>query len=549
MEQKITKEELFRESDALNAYITDALSIYSGLRKTELTGVNGFKYAARKKEDHTKIDENDFSTFFNQILVVDYLQKHNINIFAMSDEEKRNLQVDISEKISSSILSDDKTQVIVKSDDVTKDNIDYEFVLNTFNYDEIVAFEKFYDMAKKANIPYYISINSDFSFSFNDSIIIGCSKDNLEQTLEVLNEFVLKNADILLKPMKFVKNIGNVVGFREVSHENLSVYTEVYNALIKAIDDTLATYGQVPENDLDRYKKLDAFSLNDAKAMLIENLKQNLINSKLDLEHYGSFKKSEPVVQMDETVIRVPKPTVAFEETKDVDSVESTVEVPEVDSSVLANETEIPKVAFNETDADVLAQEPQDSTNAVENENKEMDSTDKAIDDFLNSMMPNDAELKQESNQSIENDSSSVTSQADSTIAPESEPSSLTNEELDAILDNAAEIEQQKREFNERTKKYQSIVSESNLLNTKLIYNGEEISLLDYLDKIDVLNKIPVDATISTENGKKSGEEFIRECVIPYALNKTDNDLDSIMSAYGAKIVKEKTGILSRLFR
>lgn len=549
MEQKITKEELFRESDALNAYITDALSIYSGLRKTELTGVNGFKYAARKKEDHTKIDETDFSTFFNQILVVDYLQKHNINIFAMSDEEKRNLQVDISEKISSSILSDDKTQVIVKSDDVTKDNIDYEFVLNTFNYDEIVAFEKFYDMAKKANIPYYISINSDFSFSFNDSIIIGCSKDNLEQTLEVLNEFVLKNADILLKPMKFVKNIGNVVGFREVSHENLSVYTEVYNALIKAIDDTLATYGQVPENDLDRYKKLDAFSLNDAKAMLIENLKQNLINSKLDLEHYGSFKKSEPVVQMDETVIRVPKPTVAFEETKNVDSVESTVEIPEVDFSVLTNETEIPKVAFNETDADVLAQEPQDSTNAVENENKEMDSTDKAIDDFLNSMMPNDAELKQENNKSIENDSSSVTSQADSTIAPESEHSSLTNEELDAILDNAAEIEQQKREFNERTKKYQSIVSESNLLNTKLIYNGEEISLLDYLDKIDVLNKIPVDATISTENGKKSGEEFIRECVIPYALNKTDNDLDSIMSAYGAKIVKEKTGILSRLFR
>ena len=549
MEQKITKEELFRESDALNAYITDALSIYSGLRKTELTGVNGFKYAARKKEDHTKIDENDFSTFFNQILVVDYLQKHNINIFAMSDEEKRNLQVDISEKISSSILSDDKTQVIVKSDDVTKDNIDYEFVLNTFNYDEIVAFEKFYDMAKKANIPYYISINSDFSFSFNDSIIIGCSKDNLEQTLDVLNEFVLKNADILLKPMKFVKNIGNVVGFRKVSHENLSVYTEVYNALIKAIDDTLATYGQVPENDLDRYKKLDAFSLNDAKAMLIENLKQNLINSKLDLEHYGSFKKSEPIVQMDETVIRVPKPTVAFEETKDVDSVESTVEVPEVDSSVLTNETEIPKVTFNETNADVLAQEPQDSIKPVESENKEVDSTDKAIDDFLNSMMPDGAELKQESNQSIESDSSSITSQDDTTVTPESEPSSLTNEELDAILDNAAEIEQQKRAFNDRAKKYQSIVSESNLLNTKLIYNGEEISLLDYLDKIDVLNKIPVDATISTENGKKSGEEFIRECVIPYALNKTDNDLDSIMSAYGAKIVKEKTGILSRLFR
>ncbi len=51
--KKLQKEELFRESDALNAYITDALSIYSGLRKTELTGVNGFKYAARKKKKIT----------------------------------------------------------------------------------------------------------------------------------------------------------------------------------------------------------------------------------------------------------------------------------------------------------------------------------------------------------------------------------------------------------------------------------------------------------------------------------------------------------------
>ena len=58
MEQKITKEELFGKSDALNAYITDALSTYSGLRKTELTGVNGFKYAARKKEDHRSLPGN-----------------------------------------------------------------------------------------------------------------------------------------------------------------------------------------------------------------------------------------------------------------------------------------------------------------------------------------------------------------------------------------------------------------------------------------------------------------------------------------------------------
>ena len=551
MEEKIKKEDLFEKSDVLNAYITDALSIYSGLRKTELTGVDGFKYAARKKEDHTRIDENDFSTFFNQILVVDYLQKHNINIFSLSDEEKKNLQAEISEKIFDSVLSDDKTQVIVKSDGVTKDNIDYEFVLNTFNYDEIVAFEKFYDMAKKANVPYFISINADFSVSFNDSITIGCSKENLEQTLAVLNEFVDKNVDILLKPMKFVKNVGNMVGFREVSHENLDIYTEVYNSLIKAIDDTLATYGQVPENDLDRYKKLDAFSLNDAKTMLIENLKRNLMNSKLDLEHYGSFKKSEPVVQVEETIIKVPKPAVAFEETKDNTPVEPQVETPEVKSNMLNEEIQTPETAVFEETKSVTPVEPQVETPIfnVENEQNEVDSTDKALDDFLNTLMPNDDEVKNENNQSITDKTSTMPSQDVDISTPESETSSLTSDEIDALLDEGVKKDNDQHEFEERAQKYQPIVSETSFLNTKLIYNSEQITLLDYLDRIDVLNKIPLDATISTENGKKSGEEFIRECVIPYALNKTDNDLDSIMTAYGAKIVKEKTSILSRLFK
>lgn len=532
MEAKITREKLFEKNDALSAYITDALSIYSGLRKTELTGVEGFKYAVKKKVDNTQIDDKDFSTFFNQILVVDYLEKNKINIFSLSEEEKRSLQAEISEKIFNSIISDDRKQVVVKSDGVSKENIDYEFVLNTFNYDEIVALEKFYDLAKKANVPYFIAINSDFHVSFNDTITIGCSKENLDQTLAVLNEFVSKNSDLLLAPMRFVKPVENLVGFRKVSHENIDVYTEVYNSLIKAIDDTLAVYGQVPENDLDRYKKLDAFSLNDAKTMLIENLKHNLENSRLDLENYGSLKKSESIVQMDETVIKVPQPTIAFEETKDITPVEPVVEEPKVETPISTGD----------------------------NNMVDTDSTDKALDDFLNSLMPDEETKKPEDNEiTKESDSSIPNSQEES---PESETSSLTSEELDAILDNAAEIEKnknafdefaqsekQKREFSEKAQKYQSIISEVNFLNTKLMYNGEQISLLDYLDKIDVLDKIPVDATVTTENGKKSGEEFIRECVIPYALNKPDNDLSSIMTAYGAKVVKEKTGILSRLFK
>ncbi len=520
MEEKITKEKLFEKSDALNNYITDALSIYSGLRKTELTGVEGFKYAARKKDDPTQINEKSFSAFFNKILVIHYLQKNNINIFSMSDEERKKFQAEISEKIFNSIISEDRKQIVLKSDELSKDSIDYEFVVNTFKYLEINAFEGLYNLAQKANIPYYMAISSDFSVSFNDTITIGCSKEYLDQTLAVLNEFVAKSSDVLLAPMRFVKPIDNVVGFREVSHENTDVYNEVYNSLIKAIDDTLAAYGQVPENDLDRYKKLDAFSLNDAKAMLIENLKHNLMNSRLDLEHYGSLKKFEPEVQLDETVIRVAKPTVAFEETKDVTSVEPVIEEPQI---------ETPKL--NE-----------------ENSSSELDSTEKALDDFLNSILPNNSTEEPKNSVSPEEIENPVSSSQNDENASVSESTDLTHEEIDALLDEM-QLEEEKKNFETRSKKYQAFVNDINILNTKIYYEGVQMSLLNYLDDIDILNKIPVDATITTANGKKTGEEFIRDCVIPYALNKPDNDLDSIMTAYGAKIVKEKPSILARLFK
>lgn len=519
MEERITKERLFEKKDALNNYITDALSIYSGLRKTELTGVEGFKYAARKKEDSTQINENDFSAFFNKILVVDYLQKNNINIFSLSDEEKRNLQAEISEKVFNSIVSEDRNQIVVKSDGVNKDSLDYEFVLNSFKCVEISALESLYDLAKKANIPYCIAINSDFSVSFNDTITVGCSKEYLDQTLAVLNEFVAKSSDILLPPMRFVKSVGDVIGFREVLHENTDVYTEVYNSLIKAIDDTLAAYGQVPENDLDRYKKLDAFSLADAKTMLIENLKSNLMNSRLDLENYGSLKKIEPEVQLDETVIKVAKPTVAFEEIKDVTSPEPIIEEAQADTPIFNGES-----------------------------NSEIDSTDKALDDFLNTIIPKDEAKEPEEIIPTESTENSLTSSQNDESIPEEESSSLTEEEIDALMDEVKRDDQQ-RIFEGRARKYKSVVDDIDLLNTEFEYNGEQISLLDYLDNIDILNKIPLDATVSTASGKKSGKEFIRDCVIPYAVNKPDNDLDSIMIAYGAKLVKERNGILSKLFK
>ena len=630
METIIKKDDLLEQVDAINKYVADAFSVYSEISKTNLTGVEGFKYAVKKKKDTTKVNDNDFQIFFNKILVMDYLRRKHIDIRTLSKGEKEELLSHLSSDISAAILCNNGRNIVVKGEGVTDASLDYEFILNVNNSNLFGALSSLYNEADRANLPYYLMINADFIDSFNDSITLKCSSANLDATLEVLNKFISENYPILLKPIRFSKSLHDVAGFREVAHTNIDVYHEVYDSLMSAIDATLASYGVHPTDDKDRYSKLSVFSTDDAKNKLIENFKNNLMNSSLDMVNYGFYKQKE------DTVIKVEQPTVTFE--NNLTNEQNLVSSPNIESDTPAIQEQTATSSFEDdswlddllnnvptepekSDTSITPEEIPDvqvslPTDSVENENnlEEPRNDESSISpssiteevpetplfetpklDKINSL---DENLAISSNIEPKNDSENIQkSQDDAELFPspvineeaplfkESSPSdgldqekfnalleeihneessqpeetdvekskydeSLSQEEISSMLAES-ESEDLERQHNlERAKKYQAVASNLNfLIDTKLMSNGVQMSLLDYLDKIDVLNKIPLNSVVLTATGKMSGEEFIRECVIRYAVNEVDNDLDSIMAAYGAKIEKEKAGIFSKIFK
>ena len=694
MEKKIVKEELFSKANAENKYINDTFSVYLALRKTYLKGLDGFISIAREKNDDTQINENDLKSFFNVILVMDYLKNNRINIFSLSEEERKNLQVTISNDVFNSLLSEDKKSIIDKKG-IEDENTDYEFLLNVENKNLILALESLHKLFDSANIPYYIKIDADMSSSYKDSITVRSSKEDLDKTIEVINSFIEKNGEMLLTPIPFSKSIGGVVGFRGVSHGDENIYSVAYNVLIKAIDDTLAYHNIYPIDDVDRYQKMDAFSLDDAKVMLIDNFKKNLENSNLDLTNYGFFK--EQSLDKEETVIKVEKPVITFEEkleeeiptidvnkeNQETDTLEdiplysssineekevnlSSITTPEPEKVQTVEETPLfEDVPLMDEEKETSIPQPQEAPIVEEtpvnkevqidtlediplysssiNEEKDVNASSvitpepekvQSIEEAplfedvplmdeekkVSIPQPQEAPLVEETpvNKEMQTDtlediplySSSIKEEKDvnpsSVITPEPEkvqtveetplfsetPSieatpvandnlttseidkntdekplfqedvkfpnipedvasnELTSDEMNSLLDDAKEREMNQNVNYERAKKYQRIASNLAFLNSTLSYNGEQITLLDYLDKVDVLSKIPLDATIEEETGRKmTGEEFIRECVIPYAMNEPVNDLNTIMSVYGAKVMKEKTGFFAKLFK
>lgn len=129
----------------------------------------------------------------------------------------------------------------------------------------------------------------------------------------------------------------------------------------------------------------------------------------------------------------------------------------------------------------------------------------------------------------------------------------LTTDEINSIL-----AESNKTHFEEvpridRAMKYEKYVDEISSLNKKMIGPNEtETTLLDYLESEDVLNRIPDEAIITLEEGQTmTGEEFIRNKIVPYALEVGNSNIDMIMNAYGAKIKnqQEKVGFLSKIFK
>ena len=634
METIIKKDDLLERVDAVNKYVADAFSVYSQISKTNLTGVEGFKYAVKKKEDSTEVNDHDFQLFFNKILVMDYLRKKHIDIRTLSKEEKEELQSHLSSDISDAILCNNGKNIVVKGEGVTDASLDYEFILNVNNSNLFGALSNLYNEADRTNLPYYLMINADFIDSFNDSITLKCSSANLDATLDVLNKFISENYSILLKPIRFSRSLHDVVGFREAAHTNIDVYHEVYDSLMSAIDATLASYGIYPTDDKDRYSKLSVFSTDDAKNKLIENFKTNLMNSSLDMVDYGFYKQKE------DTVIKVEQPTVTFE--NNLTNEQNLVSSPNIESDTPALQEQTATSSFEDdswfedllnnkptepekSDATITSEETRDTqvtlpAENVENENRleeprndqssispvsitgEVPETPLFETPKLDKINSLDENLAVPSNIEPKNDSGDIQkSQDDAELFPspvvsedvplfkESSPVTLGNDGLDQEKFNAlleeihneessqpdepdaekadideslsqeeissmlaeSESEDLERQHNlERAKKYQAVASNLNfLIDTKLMSNGVQMSLLDYLDKIDVLNKIPLDSVVLTGTGKMSGEEFIRECVIRYAVNETDNDLDSIMAAYGAKIEKEKAGIFSKIFK
>lgn len=138
----------------------------------------------------------------------------------------------------------------------------------------------------------------------------------------------------------------------------------------------------------------------------------------------------------------------------------------------------------------------------------------------------------------------------DASIADEEEK--LSDEEINSIIDNSATYEgNNPSERIERAYPYRDLVDNISKLNTKILVDGKEITLLDYLDEVHILDRIPLNSTVVDREGiRMTGEEFLRNRVIPYALEVPNSTLDGIIDAYGAKIQtkSEKASFLGKIF-
>ena len=100
--------------------------------------------------------------------------------------------------------------------------------------------------------------------------------------------------------------------------------------------------------------------------------------------------------------------------------------------------------------------------------------------------------------------------------------------------------------------KYKDVFPTLDTLNQKITYDGREMTILDYLEMNDVLNKIALDKMyVDYEGVKLLGSEFIRERIVPYAKEVENTSVDEIISIYGLKEVKkkEKGSFLGKFFK
>ena len=477
--ENISKEDLTKDTRDINTYIDQALKTYSLMDFSKNDGINEFFRVATMSNDTTSINFADFKRFFNLRLVMEYIISHNIDINHMKKDDRIILEKEISNNVLNDIRSGRKNYFTVKCGNV--DLVDHTFILNMENTDLISALSSVYSLAKKENTSLKLEINRNINFGHKNSLFISCDEKNLNSTINILNSL---NDINVLPPMNFVNNINDEIGYSNTRADGKTVIEVVYESLIHALDDVIASVSLEPAvNDLDRYQKIESIKSNDAKNMIVTKFKEYLVNSGLSLTTFGVFEDKMLENKMDEIVIDVKKPEITFEK------------------NILSEENPKPEFSLDE-------RVPEAPTF-----------------DKIEDMEP----------------------------IKETTQDELSNEDVQSILSNEETMERNNEpERIDVALKYKDVFPAFDTLNQKITYDGHEMTILDYLEMNEVLNKIALDKMyVDHEGVKLLGSEFIRERIVPYAKEVENTSVDEIISIYGLKEFKkkEKGSFLGKFFK
>ena len=513
--KKFNREELVKEDKDINTYIDVALKTYAVMDFNKNEGLKEFNRVVTKSDEVSQINEADLKSFFNLRLAMEYIVDNNIDITHMNKDERTNVEREISSKILSNLRSGKEGYLVVKSGEVQE--VEHTFVLNVSNESLISLLSNVYSNAKRANVPLVMEINSDIKENHKDSLKVSCANKDLEATINVLNSI---NGVNLLPPMNFIKNINNEVGYTNVSRDGKTVIEVVYESLIHALDDVIASVSLEPAtSDLDRFQKIESIKSSDAKNMIVTKFKEYLTNSGLSLNSFGIFENKTIENNMDETVINVKKPEITFEE------------------NILNDKNATPEI----TSEEIIPETP--AFDVVQGKVPDAPITQEPVADVVQDVVP-EVPVIQEPVANVIQDVVPETPVAQDELSDEDVQSILSNEET-LERDNASERI-------DVALKYKNVFPSIDILNQKITYNGEEMTTLDYLEMNDVLNKIAIDKTyVDLEGVKLLGSEFIRERIVPYAKEVENTSVDEIINIYGLKEFKkkEKGSFLGKLFK
>lgn len=513
--EKFNREELVKEDKDINTYIDAALKTYAVMDFNKNEGLKEFNRVVTKSDEVSQINEADFKNFFNLRLAMEYIVDNNIDITHMNQEERINVEKEISSKILSNLRSGKEGYLVVKSGEVQE--TEHTFVLNVSNESLIGLLSNVYSTAKKAKVPLVMEINSDIKENHKDSLKVSCANKDLDATIDILNSI---NGINLLPPMNFIKNINNEVGYTNVSKDGKTVIEVVYESLVRALDDVIASVSLEPAtSDLDRFQKIESIKSSDAKNMIVTKFREYLTNSGLSLNSFGVFENKSIENNMDETIINVKKPEITFEE----NTLSDENATPEITSEEIISETPSFDVADDIVPEAPVVQEP--AVEEVQDIVPEAPVVQEPVADVVQDIVPE-------------------------TPVPQEE---LSDEDVQSILRNEETLERTNEpERIDVALKYKNVFPSIDVLNQKITYNGEEMTILDYLEMNDVLNKIAIDKTyVDLEGVKLLGSEFIRERIVPYAKEVENTSVDEIINIYGLKEFKkkEKGRFLGKFFK